>query len=226
MSAEATNTAAGMSSARGMLKSIALNALIPLGLYWLVKHFITPSELIALSVAALFPLIDSLYEFARRRSFDLLALFTLLGIVVSLVGLLIGGDPRILLIRESLFTCMLGIACLVSLVLPRPLMFYVGRQFMSGGDPAKIAAFNAQWAYPHARFVHRLITTVWGIAFISEFALRVVMVYTLPTEVVLAVSPIVLGGITIGAVMWTMAYVRRSQRRGQELRRQAEQTAG
>ena len=223
MSTESIEYTTETSPGHGMLKSVLLNALVPFGLYWLVKHYVTDSELIALSVAALFPLFDSLSEFARRHSFDLIALFTLLGIVVSLIGLAIGGDTRILLIRESLFTGMLGVACLVSLLLPRPLMVYVGRQFMSGGDPAKIAAFNAQWAYPYARFVHRLITTVWASAFIGEFLLRVVLVYTLPTEVVLVVSPILLGGITVGTMVWTMAYVRRARQRGEERRRQAEQ---
>jgi hypothetical protein len=210
------------SALRGLLPSILLNAAVPLGLYWLVKQYITPSEIVALSVASVFPILYSIYDFVRHRSFDLIAIFTLLGIIVSLIGVLLGGNPKILLIRESFFTFMLGLACFVSLLLPRPLMFYVGRQFMAGKDPVKLAEFNARWHVPYGRFVHRLITVVWGVAYVGEFVVRVILVYTLPTAVVLAISPIILGGITIAAIVWTFAYARHAEKRGQEMRRQRE----
>jgi len=205
---------------RGLLLSIILNAIIPFGVYWFVKHYLNPSEFIALCAAALFPLLYSIYEFSNHRSFDLIAIFALLGISVSILGVALGGDTKILLIRESFFTAMLGIACFISLLFPRPLMFYVGRQFMTGNDPAKMAEFDAQWQHPYARFVHRLITIVWGSAYVGEFVIRVILVYTLPTALVLIISPILLGAITIGTIAWTLTYVRHAERRGQELRRQ------
>lgn len=207
---------------RGFLLSIGLNAAIPLGLYQFTKHYISPSEVVALSVAATFPLIESIFDFARHRRFDLIAVFALIGIVVSLIGVLLGGDSKILLIKESFFTGALGLACFVSLLLPRPLMFYVGRQFMAGKDREKIAQFDAQWQHPYARFVHRLITVVWGVAFVDEFILRVVLIYTLPVAFVLAVSPILLGAITVGTFVWTFAYVRYATKRGLAMRRQPE----
>jgi hypothetical protein len=210
---------------RGLLSSIVLNAGIPLALYLLVKRYVSPSDVVALSVAAIFPILSSIFDFVRHRQFDLIAIFALLGIIVSVGGVLLGGNSKILLIRESFFTVMLGIACFVSLLLPRPLMFYVGRQFIAGKDPEKIAEFNAQWQRPYARFVHRLITSVWGIAYVGEFIIRVILVYTLPAAFVLALSPILLGGITIGTITWTFAYVRHARRRGAELA-QRQQQAG
>jgi hypothetical protein len=53
---------------------------------------------------------------------------------------------------------------------------------------------------------HRLITTVWGIAYVGEFIVRIILVYTLPAAVVLAVSPFVLGLATIVTIMWTFRY--------------------
>jgi hypothetical protein len=102
-------------------------------------------------------------------------------------------------------------------------MFYFGRQMMAGKDPEKLASFNAQWQYPYARFVHRLITTVWGIAFCGEFVLRVVLVYTLPTVLVLAISPILLTAITVTTIIWTFAYVRYAARRGEAMRKQRQE---
>lgn len=210
---------------RGLLLSIILNALIPFGVYWFVKHYLNPSEFIALCAACAFPLLYSSYEFSKHRSFDLIAIFSLLGISVSILGVALGGDTRILLIRESFFTAMLGVACFISLLFPRPLMFYVGRQFMTRKDPAKIAEFDARWHHPYARHVHRLITIAWGSAYIAEFVIRVILVYLLSTALVLIISPILLGAITIGTIAWTLAYVRHAERRGQEFRRQVEQRA-
>ena len=220
----ATQTTSSRIDIRGLLRSIVLNAAIPLVIYLLVKRYISSSEVIALSIAAIFPILFSIFEFVHRRQFDIIAIFSLLGIAVSLVGVLLGGNAKILLIRESFFTAMLGIACFVSLLLPRPLMFYVGRQFIAGKDPEKRAQFNQQWNSPYARFVHRLITTVWGVAYVGEFIIRIILVYTLSTALVLAISPILLGGITLGAIVWTFSYVRHAQRRGAEMARRQQAT--
>jgi hypothetical protein len=206
---------------RNLLWSILLNAAVPVGVYRVMKRFVSPSELHALLAASVFPLVYSIAEFVRHRSFDLIAIFALLSIVVGLIGVALGGSAKLLLIRESFFTGLLGVACFVSLLLPRPLMFYVGRQLMAGSDPGKRAVFDDHWQYPYARFVHRVITTVWGIAYVGEFLLRVVLVYTLPTTLVLAVSPVLLGAVTIGAILWTITFVRHAETRGRAIRLQA-----
>jgi len=56
---------------------------------------------------------------------------------------------------------------------------------------------------------------VWALGWLSEFALRVVMVLTLSVGRVLAISPFVFNGVTIGLIAWTLAYVRRRRARGQ-----------
>ncbi len=222
MSTTTTPPSSGGFHIRGILVSMVLNAAIPFGLYELAKGQFHTTDLVALLIAAIFPLVDSIFEVIRHRSFDLIAMLALLGIVVSVVGILLGGDEKILLIRESFLTGALGIFCFISLLLPRPFMFYFGRQMMAGNDPAKRAAFDAQWQHPYARFVHRLITIVWGVAYVGEFVLRVVLVYTLSAALVLAISPFLIGGVTIATLLWTFSYVRYAQKRGVEMRRQQE----
>jgi hypothetical protein len=217
------NPASGRPGSPRLLRSVVLSAIVPAGIYWCAKHFASSSEVAALCAASVFPLLYSLCEFVERRSYDLIAIFSLLGIAVSLVGVYLGGSVKILLIRESLFTGALGLACLISLLLPRPLMFYVGRQFMTGNDPTLVAAFDARWQYPYARYVNRLITVVWGLAYLGEFTLRVVLVNMLSPALVLVISPFLLGGITTAAVVWTVAYVRYAEKRGAEMRRQREE---
>lgn len=213
MSDARSSTARG-TDLRPILRSIVLNAVVPVVLYSLSKHYLAASEVVALSIAAIFPAVDSGWGVIRRRRLDVIALIALLSIAVSIVGVALGGSPKILLIRESFFTGALGLACFLSLLLPRPLMFYFGRQFMAGDDPVRIERFNAQWRKPAVRRLHRLITIVWGAAFGGEFILRVVLVLTLPPVVVLAVTPFVTGAVVALTIAWTFAYVRRRLREG------------
>jgi hypothetical protein len=206
---------------RGILLSLALNVAIPLLLYNVCKNNYHTSDVVALSVAAIFPICDSIFEVVLHRQLDLIALLSLIGAATGIVGVLLGGSAKLLLIRESFFTGALGLACFISFLFPKPLMFYFGRQMMAGKDKTKIAAFNAQWQFPRARFAHRLITFVWGCAFTGEFLIRVALVYTLSPALVLAFAPIITTAIVVATILWTFAYVRYVRRKVEIERKRA-----
>jgi len=197
---------------RGLFISVVLNAVVPVFLYRLSKHYFSASDFTALSAAALFPLGLSILDLSRTRTLDPVAVLSLTSIVFSMIAVALGGSTKLLLIRESLFTGVFGFACLVSLALPRPVMFYFGRHF-TARDPASIAEFNAGWQREEFRRVARVITVVWGVTSMGEFLLRVAMVYTMPAALVLVVSPIVLGGLLIATIVWTFAYLQRMRAR-------------
>jgi hypothetical protein len=199
-------------SARGAIIDAALNAVIPTIVYQFAhRHGVGDSG--ALGYAAIYPALVAIGGIVWRRTLDPIAAIVLFGLIVSGVGLLVGGGPQILLIRESFVTGALGVLCFVSLLFPRPLMFYFGRWFATRGDREKSAAYDQLWERVHFRAANRLITIVWGFAFTGEFALRVVMAYTLPIPVVLVLGPVALGVITTLTILWTFAYSRRLQAR-------------
>ena len=201
---------------RGLVVSIALNAVVPVLLYVGSKRYLAASELLALSVASLFPLGWSVVDLARVGSLDPVAVISLASIVVSMVAVVLGGSPKLLLIRESFFTGAFGVACFASLGFPRPIMFYFARYFSAGRDAARMAEFDAGWQRPRFRRTMRLMTLVWGVTSLAEFVIRIVLVYTLPVATVLVVSPIVLGVLVIATISWTLAY-------GKRMRASAEQ---
>lgn len=192
---------------------IILNATVPLACYLLAKRFVSPSELTALILAALFPLLKSAYDLVRHHDLNPVAVVVLLGIVISVLALYFGGDPRILLIRESLFTGAFGIACLVSLAFPRPIMFYFARYFMAGSDAQKRQIMEARLQNPVVRRAHRLVTGVWGCVYAGEFAVRTALVYTLPAAAVLAISPFMIGLATIFTILWSFSYANKVRAR-------------
>ncbi len=118
-----------------------------------------------------------------------------------------------MLLRESLFTGAFGLACLGSLLLPRPLMFHIGRHFLAGADRLKQRRYQVSWELPEVRFTARLITSVWGGVFLGEFAIHLVLIFRLPVAWVLVVSPIPLGSLTIGTIVWTFRYAKRARER-------------
>jgi hypothetical protein len=185
---------------------IALNASIPTACYFLSKRFLSSSVVTALIAAAIFPILKSVFDLLRLRELNPVTVTVLLGFATSLFAFVLGGDPRVLLIRESLFTGVFGIFCLISLAFPRPVMFYFARHLIAGKDPRRRAIFDAR-SQEH-RFLrgHRLVTAVWGLAYVGEFAIRTMLVYSVPAAVVLAASPIMIGLVTIAAIAWTFWY--------------------
>jgi len=198
---------------RALVLDIALNTIIPIALYKLSKRYISPSEFTALLLATTFPMGKSIFDFARHRQLDPVSIIVLLGIGTSGVAVFMGGSPKILLIRESLFTCVFGLACFASLLLPRPMMFYFGQHMFAGANVERRRKYGMSWALPEVRFGNRLTTIVWGTVYLAEFAIRVVIVYTLPVATVLVVSPILLGGLTVATLIWTLRYVRKMRER-------------
>ena len=134
---------------------------------------------------------------------------------VGVVAALLGGGPRLVLVRESFVTGAVALVCLASLAAPRPLLFYIGRDFSTGHDPARIAEFNALWHRPGAPHVFRVMTAVWGIGWLAEVALKALIVFTLPIPRALVVGPIESGAITVLLILWTVRYARAARRRGE-----------
>jgi hypothetical protein len=190
----------------GIVWGIVLNASIPVIVYKFSKRYVSPSEFRALVIASTFPLGKSVFDLVRRGQVDPVSIMVLLGIAADSVALLFGGSVRILLVRESLFTGAFGFACFMSLLFPRPIMFYFARYFMAGTDRQRQARFNAAWQVPEVRFCHRLITTVWGSAFVGELILRIILIYSTSPPMVLVISPILLGTLTTVTMVWAFSY--------------------
>jgi hypothetical protein len=75
----------------------------------------------------------------------------------------VGGSPRFLLLRESLVSGMIGIVFLGSLLLPRPLAYYLARSTVAKQSPQELNTFEVAW--PKPRFVRTMYVMTWGLGF-------------------------------------------------------------
>ncbi|CAN7764056.1 hypothetical protein LJR153_007181 [Paenibacillus sp. LjRoot153] len=191
-----------MSKRNYIIFTLLINGIVPWVLYvWLSNYM---SSIAALTIATLVPLIDNVIHLARYRKLDAFGSLMLFTFLLTLVLVLLGGNEKILLVRESLITASVGVVFLCSLLFRRPIMYYLALRFIGNNE------FAVNWNYAYFRFVMRLMTFVWGIMLTVEASIRVVMVYQFSTEVYLALSNFVLYGFIGAAVMWTVAYRRYS----------------
>jgi hypothetical protein len=186
-----------------------LELIVNLVLPWLTYRLLAPytSEFAATAWSAAPPTLWSMVELVRNRTLDALSVLVITGIVLSLAALLFGGSPRMLLVRENLFTAPLGLLFLLSLAMKRPLIYYAARAVMTrNAPPEDQAQFEAAWQAPPVLRGLRIMSLVWGLGLIFQGLLLGWMAWTWPTERYLILSPIIGYGIFAVLGVWSWRY--------------------
>jgi intracellular septation protein A len=185
--------------------SIIINAVFPVVIYLLVSPHMP--IMAALALTAVPPMLYAGYGWVRAHSIDLLSIISLFLIVVSMLIALLVHDPHLFLLKDSFETGAFGLLCLLSLLSPRPLGYYMYR-WAFVRTPEQLARLNAGWQVPYARFVRRLVTAVWGLAFVGEALFDTFLVYHLPIVQWMAIHPLLFWGTMVTAFGWAILYSR------------------
>lgn len=148
----------------------------------------------------------------RERRLDgfaaFLFVFFLLGFALSLVT----GDERFLLAKPSIHTVFASAIFIGSCLLRRPLTYYAAKRVMAK-DRATIASMEAKWSESgRFRRAFYLTTWVWAIGMLVEAAVRIVLIFLLPTDVMVGVSNLLIIVTLGGLAIWTRWYRVRAQR--------------
>lgn len=177
-----------------IVKLIAVDAIAPYAVYELSRPYI--GDLAALGLSAVPPGIESVISVVRKRKLDMISALVLGGIAVSLVLVALGGSERVLLLRDSLLTSVIGLVIAISAAFPKPLLYYVFRQIQGHEPPLRPM---------------RVLSVVIGLGLVVEMAVRTAMVYALTTSSFLLVSPFVQYGMTGLLLAWAVFYLRRQK---------------
>jgi len=192
----------------GMLRSLLINAVSAFVIYLLASpHMPT---LAALALMAIPPVLYSLYGWVRTRSIDPISIITLALIVVTMLLALLVRDPRLFMLRDSYLTGVFGLLCLLSLPFSKPAAYYMYR-WLFVRTPEQLERINAGWQVPYARFARRLVTLVWGLAFVGVALLDTYLLYHLPTVQWIAIHPFLFWGTMVAAFGWAILYSRHAQ---------------
>lgn len=170
----------------------------------------------ALLLSGAFPALGVTIGAIRHRRVDAVGVLVLAGIVVGTVTGLVSHSARLLLVEGSVPTAVFGLVCLGSLWARYPLMFSFAKEFI-GPDTAKGQEMTRLWRYDGYRRVFRVITIVWGVAFLIEAALRVVIIYNTSTGTALALSKVTPFVFLAIMLTWTLAYGRLRRKKGERM---------
>jgi hypothetical protein len=198
----------------GLARTLALDVVMPWLTVQLLTHAFGFSDLPAVAVAAAFPAASVAGTALRRGRVELIGVMVLVVLLGGLAAAFAMHDVRFILMRAVPGAALIGAACLVSLATRAPLMFFVARQFTAGDDPQKIAAWNERLENsPGFRRAMRVMTAVWGLAFLAKAGLWTATALVLPTKAALLTGPAIGFGSLALLMAWTIAYARRGAAR-------------
>jgi hypothetical protein len=224
-SRDASPTAGTSQPGSGRFRSIARIAILdiaaPLAAYSLLRSA-GMTAVPALLLSGVFPAVGVVVGVIRHHRLDVVGALVLAGIIVGTVLGLVSHSARLVLVEGSVPTAVLGFGCLGSLWTNRPLMFSFALEF-SGPDTAAGREMTRLWQFEGYRRVFRVITAVWGVGFLVEAALRVVIVYSTSTGTALVTSkatPFIWAAVLSA---WTVGYGQSQKRKGERMAATAEE---
>jgi hypothetical protein len=154
----------------------------------------------ALAASAVFPAAGGVLVMLRARRVDPLAVLSLAAIAIGLVVGLAFHEGRILLVKDSLTTAVLGMVFLCSLLAPKPMIFTLRRRLFVTDQRDALADYDRTWQSRAVRTEARRITVIWGVALLAEAALRISLSYLVSVGTLVAISPL-LAPLTFGPLV-------------------------
>ena len=192
-----------------VVPSLLVNGVAPFLVYTLVHTHL--SQLHALMITALVPLADGIVGLVRQRRINAFGALVFLSLVLSSLLVLVGGSPRLILVRESALSGVFGILMLLSLFWRQPLVYYLAGHFVAPRASAGWQTFQRAATSPRFRSFLRLLTVIWGLVTVLDAGLNVFLAFHLPVGTFLAVTPLARYSMMGCTFVWTLAHAHRGR---------------
>jgi len=184
-----------------LLIRLTINLVVPVVAYVLSRPRVH-SDVTALVIGSAVPVVYTVGVMLWRRRLDVIGVCA---IVCFAIGLLLvvatGGNELVFKVREEIWTGPLGLACLISVAVHRPLLFVALR--LAARRNTQIAERIAE---PQARRILTVSTAVIGLILLVHALAIVALAFTASTSTFLVVKrPIslaIVGGGLAGLVWW------------------------
>ncbi len=190
-------------SIRALLPTLTFDIAGTMGMYYVLLPHFGSTSIWPILGASLVPVISNVFNFVRRHTFDVVGIIVLLGLLVGLVPAVFGGSQRLLLVRESFFTGLLGVILLISALRQRPLAYYVIREFLTANEALPHERWDHLWRSGYFRHTIRAMTIGWGALLVGEFVLRGFMALRMNIAFVLGAGPVLITILLLIAGLFT-----------------------
>ncbi|MFD9737891.1 VC0807 family protein [Umezawaea sp. NPDC059074] len=188
---------------RSLLPTLVVDLVLPIGGYYLLRQF-GVDEWIALAAGGVVSGLVLVAGIVRSRRVDGTAVFMLGLFAFGLLTLLLTGDERFAIAKDSLISLVLGLLFLGSLLTARPLLLVL----VAKTAPAVVERYEDS---PAVRRTVRFATLLWGAGLLADAALRVVLVYALPVDVMVVGSPLLTVLVVAVLIVVTRWYGKRQR---------------
>jgi hypothetical protein len=197
--------------------SLLLQMLIDFGLPLVVYYGLRAAgvdQWWSLLLSGVVPVAAVIVNFVRSRTVDLLAVFVLSVVALSLGVSAMTGDARTMLIRDAwggLLGGLIALWLLASVRFGRPAPMYLYRAFvLAKVGPDGLRRWEAKWD-DNQRFRHgmRVLTFVWGCAGLLNVAVTLLAAYLLPLDLAPAVLNVCWPVIVVPTGLFHLYYTKK-----------------
>lgn len=116
----------------------------------------------------------------------------------------VGGDARVLLLKDSATTAMIGAVFLVSLFGERPLTLSAAQTWRPAQAERLARLYRAE---PAARHAFRVSAFGWGAGLLGESLARVPLIFLLPLDVMVGLSTAMMIAAMTALAIWNGVYI-------------------
>jgi len=176
------------SRTQAWLVPIVVNIVLPTLTFFVLTRSAGVHDVPALLLSGVWPIVEIAYTVRQQHHVDEFSVFILLGIVVGVITTAFSGDARSVFLKDSITTGLIGLAFLATLLVGRPLTFYLGRRFATDGSKTQRDWWDGLWQYPQFRGLQRRLGAAWGLALFGEAVVRAVLTWQLGTSAMVLVN--------------------------------------
>src|SRR3954462_1153318 len=162
-----------------LIQTLGIEIAVPLGVYYGL-HSLGANDFTALALSGLFPLARTLFQFAKHRTLNGLALVVLVTNVVGMLLTFVAGDARMMIAKDSIGSGITGLVILISAFTAQPIMTKALRPFLTHGQADHEGAWDRLQGNRRFGTVLRRSSYIWGVGFMLESTVRVIGAFTLP----------------------------------------------
>jgi hypothetical protein len=193
---------------KSVTTSILVNAVAPFAAYKILAPHFVANSIVPLLYASAFPFLGLVWGLVRTRVVDAIAAFAIFGIAYTVGTTLLAGEVHRALILGATQGFVIAAFFLGSVLIRRPVVFFIARQFTAGNDPVRRERFAAINELDRSR-TFNIATLVWtgGILFLSVASLTLAVLMQPATY--LLVNNILNTAVNILLAVWSIRFMRK-----------------
>ncbi|KAJ3325855.1 hypothetical protein HDV06_002240 [Boothiomyces sp. JEL0866] len=205
VSREQEEAAARKQMKKGIIKMVMMNIILPFIILAVLNGKV--SLVLALALSGVPPALEGLQNIYKTRQIDAIAAMVIISIIFSIAVVVFTSDPKLILLKDSFQTILLAILFGTSVFMEENLIWRYNRQF-SGHNPETQKELDERWRDPRVKATTNTLCIVWAIGFLIEAGTRIILIYTIPTNVFAYLTNVLLFVVLGLLTLFTMFYIK------------------